>query len=61
VAFVTSANSLKQNLRGTLRVGTILDPEFTRLGAFIKSWRFLRRRPSISSPPLSDEVLAQIG
>jgi DNA-binding transcriptional LysR family regulator len=35
--FGTSANSLKQNLRGTLRVGTILDPEFTRLGAFIKS------------------------
>jgi DNA-binding transcriptional LysR family regulator len=60
--FGTSANSLKQNLRGTLRVGTILDPEFTRLGAFIKSL-------VLSSPEtevflrhgMSDEVLAQIG
>src|SRR5260370_34930891 len=30
--FRTMADSLKESQRGTLRVGTILDPEFTRLG-----------------------------
>ncbi len=34
--FGQSARSLHSTLRGTLRVGTILDPEFTRLGEFLK-------------------------
>src|SRR6201991_2834199 len=35
--FGTAANSLKESQRRTLRVGTILDPEFIRLGAFVRS------------------------
>src|SRR3954451_23584975 len=35
--FRTMADSLKQSQRLTLRVGTILDPEFTRLGPFVRS------------------------
>lgn len=31
-----AAAALHQTVRGTLRIGTILDPEFTRLGAFLK-------------------------
>src|SRR5258707_10515141 len=36
--FRTGAVSLKESLRGTLRVGTILDPEFIRLGPFVRSF-----------------------
>src|SRR5712672_4635736 len=35
--FRAAANALKQSQRSTLRVGTILDPEFTRLGSFVRS------------------------
>jgi DNA-binding transcriptional LysR family regulator len=60
--FRAAADSLKDAVRETLRVGTILDPEFTRLGVFIKEL-------AASSPQIevflrhgmSDEVLAQIG
>ncbi len=31
-----AAQSLHSTVRGRLRIGTILDPEFTRLGAFLK-------------------------
>ncbi|MBA4254878.1 MAG: LysR family transcriptional regulator [Polaromonas sp.] len=31
-----AAAALHQTVRGTLRIGTILDPEFIRLGAFLK-------------------------
>ena len=34
--FGQAARSLGSSLRGTLRIGTILDPEFIRLGAFLK-------------------------
>lgn len=34
--FGQAAAALHQTVRGTLRIGTILDPEFTRLGAFLK-------------------------
>ena len=34
--FLQAALRLKGSVRGTLRVGTILDPEFTRLGAFLR-------------------------
>lgn len=32
-----AAAALHQTVRGTLRIGTILDPDFTRLGAFLKA------------------------
>ena len=35
--FGQAAQSLQSTVRGTLRVGTILDPEFTRLGEFLKA------------------------
>ena len=35
--FGTTAASLKDTQRRTLRVGTVLDPEFIRLGAFVRS------------------------
>lgn len=34
--FLQAALRLKGSVRGTLRVGTILDPEFTRLGGFLR-------------------------
>ena len=33
--FTQAAQRMKDGVRGTLRVGTILDPEFIRLGAFL--------------------------
>ena len=33
--FASTAAALNRTIRGTLRVGTILDPGFTRLGAFL--------------------------
>src|SRR5579872_7322217 len=35
--FGTVANAMKETQRRMLRVGTILDPEFTRLGPFVRS------------------------
>lgn len=34
--FLQAAQRLQGSVRGVLRVGTILDPEFTRLGAFLR-------------------------
>lgn len=34
--FMQAAERIDGSVRGTLRVGTILDPEFTRLGAFLR-------------------------
>jgi DNA-binding transcriptional LysR family regulator len=34
--FAHNAHRMQSALRGRLRIGTILDPEFTRLGAFLK-------------------------
>lgn len=36
-AFDQTAARLSSRARGTLRIGTIIDPEFTRLGAFLKA------------------------
>jgi DNA-binding transcriptional LysR family regulator len=60
--FRAAANALKQSQCSTLRVGTILDPEFIRLGPFVRSLTassqniemFLRHG-------MSDDVLTQIG
>ena len=37
VDFSQTARHLTTQLRGKLRIGTIIDPEFTRLGAFLKA------------------------
>lgn len=60
--FGQAALSLHNTVRGRLRIGTILDPEFTRLGAFLKE--LVERAPQIETElrqGMSGEVLAQIG
>jgi DNA-binding transcriptional LysR family regulator len=60
--FGTAANSLKGSHRPTLRVGTIMDPEFTRLGPFVRSLTaFSRRTEVFLRHGVTDDVLAQIG
>ncbi|HSV55304.1 MAG TPA: LysR family transcriptional regulator [Burkholderiaceae bacterium] len=60
--FSHAAQSLHSTVRGTLRIGTILDPEFTRLGAFLKE--LVESAPQIETElrqGMSGDVLAQIG
>jgi DNA-binding transcriptional LysR family regulator len=60
--FGQAALSLHNTVRGRLRIGTILDPEFTRLGAFLKE--LVETAPQIETElrqAMSGEVLAQIG
>jgi DNA-binding transcriptional LysR family regulator len=60
--FKTAADSLKDVLRETLRVGTVLDPEFTRLGIFIKELMASSPRVEVFlRHGMTDEVLALIG
>jgi DNA-binding transcriptional LysR family regulator len=59
--FRTMADSLKESQRGTLRVGTILDPEFTRLGPFVRSLAKSHRTEVFLRYGMSDDVLTQIG
>ena len=60
--FRTVADSLRESLRGTLRVGTILDPEFIRLGPFVRSLATSSQRTEVFLRyGMSDDVLAQIG
>jgi DNA-binding transcriptional LysR family regulator len=59
--FGQSARQLHATLRGTLRIGTILDPEFTRLGGFLKE--LVETAPQIEtelSQHMSGDVLAQV-
>ncbi|GHE04300.1 LysR family transcriptional regulator [Defluviimonas sp. 20V17] len=54
--------TMRSQLRGTLRIGTIIDPEFTRLGALLQ--RLLETAPQLSTSlrhGVSGEVLDQIG
>lgn len=60
--FAQAAQRLHVTVRGTLRIGTILDPEFTRLGAFLKE--LVESAPQIETElrqGMSGDVLAQIG
>lgn len=60
--FGQAALSLHSTVRGRLRIGTILDPEFTRLGAFLKE--LVESAPQIETElrqGMSGEVLAQVG
>lgn len=60
--FTAAANSLKQSLRRTLRVGTILDPEFTRLGPFVRGLTASSQNMEVFlRHGMSDDVLTQIG
>jgi DNA-binding transcriptional LysR family regulator len=59
--FGHSAQSLQAALRGRLRIGTILDPEFTRLGAFLKE--LVENAPQIEtelSQHMSGDVLTRV-
>src|ERR1700744_4202891 len=60
--FGTVANSLKDSQRRTLRVGTILDPEFIRLGPFVRILTTASHQTEVFlRHGITDEVLAQIG
>jgi DNA-binding transcriptional LysR family regulator len=60
--FRTTAASLREQLRGTLRVGTILEPEFIRLGPFVRGLAIsLQKTEVFLRYGMSDDVLAQIG
>jgi DNA-binding transcriptional LysR family regulator len=60
--FKTMAESLSEAQRGTLRVGTILDPEFTRLGPFVRGLAGSPQQTEVFlRHGVSDDVLAQVG
>jgi DNA-binding transcriptional LysR family regulator len=60
--FRTMAESMRESLRGSLRVGTILDPEFIRLGPFVRSLATsLKKTEVFLRYGMSDDVLSQIG
>jgi DNA-binding transcriptional LysR family regulator len=59
--FGQSARGLQAAVRGRLRIGTILDPEFTRLGAFLKE--LVEAAPQIDtelSQHMSGDVWARL-
>ena len=59
--FGHAAQRLHSTVRGTLRIGTILDPEFTRLGAFLR--QLVEAAPQVDTElrqGMSGEVLAQL-
>lgn len=59
--FASVAAALHTTVRGRLRIGTILDPEFTRLGAFLR--QLVESSPQIDTvlhQDMSGEVLALI-
>ena len=60
--FGQAAAGLHETVRGTLRIGTILDPEFTRLGAFLR--QLVESAPQVAtelSQGMSGDVLTHIG
>jgi DNA-binding transcriptional LysR family regulator len=60
--FRAAANALKQSQRCMLRVGTILDPEFTRLGPFVKSLTASSHETEIIlRHGMNDDLLTQVG
>jgi DNA-binding transcriptional LysR family regulator len=60
--FRTAAESVRQSQRGTLRVGTILEPEFIRLGPFVRSLATSSQKTEVFlRHGTSDDVLMQIG
>ena len=60
--FRTAADSLRDSLRATLRVGTILDPESIRLGPYVRCLTASSKKTEVFLRyGLSDDVLTQIG
>jgi DNA-binding transcriptional LysR family regulator len=60
--FKAAADSLREPPRATLRVGTIPDPESTRLGSFVRSLATSSSKIEVLlRSGSSDDVLAQIG
>ncbi|GAA4324549.1 LysR family transcriptional regulator [Pigmentiphaga soli] len=60
--FNRAVASLHDTIRGLLRIGTILDPEFIRLGAFLK--RLVESAPQVQTElrqGMSGDVLGQVG
>ncbi len=60
--FGQAAAGLQHTVRGTLRIGTILDPEFTRLGAFLR--QLIETSPQVQtelSQGMSGDVLERVG
>ncbi|KAA1176189.1 LysR family transcriptional regulator [Marinobacter salinexigens] len=60
-AFEQSARALHSTVRGRLRIGTIVDPEFIRLGAFLN--RLVARAPQLETElhqGMSGSVLEQV-
>ncbi|MES2941855.1 MAG: LysR family transcriptional regulator [Pseudomonadota bacterium] len=60
--FAQAAVGLHSTVRGRLRIGTVLDPEFTRLGAFLRE--LVEAAPQIETElrqGMSGDVLAQVG
>ena len=59
--FGQAAHQLHSTVRGTLRIGTILDPEFTRLGAFLR--QLVEAAPQVDTAlhqSMSGDVLARL-
>lgn len=59
--FNQAARSLHNTVRGRLRIGTVLDPEFTRLGAFLKE--LVESSPQVETElrqGMSGDVLTQV-
>ena len=60
--FRTAANSLRESPCGTLRIGTILDPESIRLGPFVRNLATaLKTTEVLLRYGISDDILALIG
>jgi DNA-binding transcriptional LysR family regulator len=60
--FGAAASSLKESQRQTLRAGTILDPEFIRLGSFLRKLSTGSSRTEVFlRTGTSDDVVAAIG
>ena len=60
--FRNAADSLRESLRATLRVGTILDPESIRLGPFVRNLATSSKKTEVFlRHGMSNDVLAQIG
>lgn len=60
-AFEQNAHALHSTLRGRLKIGTIVDPEFIRLGAFLH--RLVERAPQLETElrqGMSGSVLEQV-
>ena len=60
-AFEQRARAMHSTLRGRLRIGTIVDPEFIRLGAFLR--RLVERAPQLETElrqGMSGSVLEQV-